>query len=93
MNQNNKNMSIQDIKKIIEQKLITEKDLSEDKIKNLNIALSIIKGIMDDFEFCHNESFSYRYQVPNFDMISFVRGRAENSIVELHSFLDKHSLK
>ena len=86
-------MSIKDIKEIIEQKLITEKDLSEDRKKNLNIALNIIDGIIDDYNFCHNESFSYRYQVPNFDMINFVRGRAENSIVELHCFLDKHSLK
>ena len=36
---------------------------------NLQCVLITIKEIIDDTEFCHNEAFSYRYQVPSLSLI------------------------
>ena len=46
---------------------------------NLTCVLMTIKDIINDTEFCHNEAFSYRYQVPSFSLIEEAKKRIKRN--------------
>ena len=54
---------------------------------NLVCVLETIKEIIKDSEFCHNESFSYRYQVPNFELIGELNKKIERNRSYVYSKL------
>ena len=99
-----KELSMEELKLLISSMIekINEKlnDCDSSEIVSLNeqstqleYALSEVNGIIDDLEFCHNESFSYRYQVPNFQMIDFMRKRAENNKDNVYYALSKYDFE
>ena len=54
---------------------------------NLTCVLMTVKEIVDDTEFCHNEAFSYRYQVPSFSLIEEANKRIKRNREYVYSKL------